>query len=500
MNEEEQNREEKIRMLRGVGMTSAQAKVHDPTRNYVAASLAAVCLWGLMDPRGWFFANIGLLILFMIVRRRSRFQVSWLLEVFPIMATVCFVLTAYYKREEIFTPYEQINAELLSTLWLATICNYGFIFTCLWMIQRQIPVGEVVTTALPDYPIPAKWIKRMYIAGLLLNIGVRPFAPGELRVLIISFGNLEIVALLILLYQSLGELPGFRRSQARWALAGIVFWFLREVASTLFGGPVATMLGVAPLFARYVKPWVVVGGVCFGLVFVPLIQGVKKQVRASAAEETYYKKEAESIPKVFAKNVDKIIIQGDWAAYRKGFDEFVERIYMTGMLYQIKSNVDRTRKHAEGKTLVNSIFWNLIPRFVYPNKPITGGSSDLAREYGGLVIEPGTSVGIGPISEFYINFGTAGAVVCMVVMGGAYGFVIGRLFRSPLQPLGYIYAALVFVAVIRPETNLADSFGGALRSVFLWFVIQWYLTRHLRFERNAPEPLPLPPPGFTPSS
>ena len=494
------SREEKIRLLTGRGISRMREGVQDPTRNYAVAFLGLVCLWGLIDPRGWFFANIGLLALFMIVRRRSRFQVPWMLELFPILAVTCFVLAAYYKRQKIFSPYAQINVELLSTFWLATFCNFGFIFACLWIIHRQVPAGEVLTARVPEFPMPRPWVIRMYVVGLVLNIGVRPFVPYEIRVLVISVGHLEIVALLIFLYQSLADLPGFRRSQAKWALAGLGFWFLHEVASTLFGTPVITLLGVAPLFSRYIKPWVVAIAIIFNLVFIPLIQGVKKQVRASAAEETYYKKEAEKIPQVFARNVDRIIIQGDWNAYRKGFDEFVDRIDFVGMVLRIKSNVDTTHKFAEGKTLVNSILWNLIPRFIYPSKPVTGGSSELAREYGGLVVEPGTSVGIGPISEFYINFGYSGAVVCMVMMGGVYGFVIGKLFKHPLQPLGYVYAAMVFISVIRPETNLADSFGGALRSVVVWFVVQWFFSMHIRTKQREALRHPVPPPGTPPPS
>lgn len=493
------SREEKMQRLRGAGIPRAKDKSpRDPTMSYGIGVLAALGLWGLLDPRWWYFANIALLAFFVYVRRNSRFQVPWLLEMFPILAFACFVLSAYFKREEVFSPYEKLSDELVSTIWLATFCNYAFIFSCLFMIERQIPTGETVTLAVPEYPIPRKWIVRMYLFGLVLNTTVRFMVGGEFRVLVISFGNLEIVALLILLYQSLAGCVGFRREQSKWALAGMVFWFLREVASTLFGGPVAVLLGVGPLFARYVKPWAVLVAVAFGLVFVPLIQGVKKQVRASTAEEGLYKKQAESIPKVFARNVDKIIIQGDWAAYRKGFDEFVERIYITGMVYQIKTNVDQTHRLAEGKTLVNSIFWNLIPRFIYPSKPITGGSSDLARDYGGLFIEEGTSVGIGSIAEFYINFGYAGAVICMALFGGLYGLVMGRMFRHPLQPFGYIYAALTFVSVIRPEINLADSFGGALRAVFLWFVVQWYLTKRVQREYQTPPRQFMPPPGFFP--
>jgi hypothetical protein len=87
----------------------------------------------------------------------------------------------------------------------------------------------------------------------------------------------------------------------------------------------------------------------------------------------------------------------------------------------------------------------------------------------------------------------------MVIMGGLYGMVMVRLFQHPLQPLGLVYAAMVFVAVIRPETNLADSFGGALRAVVIWYVVQWYMTRRVRSELQAANRAPMPPPEFPPA-
>jgi len=109
MNDENENagslsREEKIQQLRSSGVPRINTpKVEDPTRLYTIVFMALISVWGLMDPQGWFFANLGLLVLFMIVRRQSRFQVPWMLEIYPILSITYFILAAYWKRDEIFS-------------------------------------------------------------------------------------------------------------------------------------------------------------------------------------------------------------------------------------------------------------------------------------------------------------------------------------------------------------------------------------------------------------
>jgi hypothetical protein len=73
---------------------------------------------------------------------------------------------------------------------------------------------------------------------------------------------------------------------------------------------------------------------------------------------------------------------------------------------------------AHGETIWQAIL-GFIPRAVWPNKPVSGGSGDLVSRFTGLHFGEGTSVGIGPVMEFYANFGTWGIVIGFLILGGA---------------------------------------------------------------------------------
>jgi hypothetical protein len=78
--------------------------------------------------------------------------------------------------------------------------------------------------------------------------------------------------------------------------------------------------------------------------------------------------------------------------------------------------------HAHGGT-----FWDalaaIIPRAIWPNKPIVGGSGDLVSVYTGIRFADGTSVGIGQVLEAFVNFGSIGVAVCFLVLGAALTWI-----------------------------------------------------------------------------
>ena len=48
---------------------------------------------------------------------------------------------------------------------------------------------------------------------------------------------------------------------------------------------------------------------------------------------------------------------------------------------------------------------------------MAAGSSDLVSRFTGIQFAAGTSVGIGQVMEFYVNFGTAGTVAGFLLFG-----------------------------------------------------------------------------------
>jgi hypothetical protein len=76
----------------------------------------------------------------------------------------------------------------------------------------------------------------------------------------------------------------------------------------------------------------------------------------------------------------------------------------------------RTSSYANGETVWHAIL-SLIPRAIWPEKPIQAGSPDIVTRYTGIRFAAYTSVGIGQVMEFYINFGGIGVVIGFIILG-----------------------------------------------------------------------------------
>src|SRR5438874_6658145 len=71
--------------------------------------------------------------------------------------------------------------------------------------------------------------------------------------------------------------------------------------------------------------------------------------------------------------------------------------------------LDEMGGYAHGDTLWDSLL-ALIPRALWPDKPIEAGSGSVVSQYTGIQFATGTSVGLGHVMEFYVNYGTVGVI------------------------------------------------------------------------------------------
>jgi hypothetical protein len=86
---------------------------------------------------------------------------------------------------------------------------------------------------------------------------------------------------------------------------------------------------------------------------------------------------------------------------------------------------DGHKEFARGDTLIDGLLM-LVPRAVWPNKPMKAGSGTLVADYTGLTFNnETTSVGVGHVLELYINFGTLSVVIGFFLIG-----VLVNLFDS----------------------------------------------------------------------
>lgn len=130
---------------------------------------------------------------------------------------------------------------------------------------------------------------------------------------------------------------------------------------------------------------------------------------------------------------------------------------------------------AKGDTLVDGAL-GVIPRVLWPNKPIVAGSGDLVSKYTGLRFAEGTSVGIGQVMEAYVSFGTLGLAGSFFVIGlllaladrsaAAYRNLgdAGRFLLSYLPALSLLQVGGSFVEVT------ATAAGSYAVAILFWRV------------------------------
>ena len=113
-----------------------------------------------------------------------------------------------------------------------------------------------------------------------------------------------------------------------------------------------------------------------------------------------------------------------------------------------------------------------VPRAIWPEKPVFAGSGDLVSKYTGMQFSEGTSVGIGQVMEFYINFGTAGVIVGFLIMGIIVTFIDitagQRLWHDDWQIFALWYlTGISFLQVGGSLVEVTSSAGASIGAALL---------------------------------
>jgi hypothetical protein len=93
-----------------------------------------------------------------------------------------------------------------------------------------------------------------------------------------------------------------------------------------------------------------------------------------------------------------------------------QRLNQDSLVGAAVRNLQVSGSYANGRTIVESV-GALVPRAVWHSKPAEAGSGKLVSEFTGITFAEGTSVGIGQVMEFYVNFGTVGVIVGFFIIG-----------------------------------------------------------------------------------
>lgn len=145
--------------------------------------------------------------------------------------------------------------------------------------------------------------------------------------------------------------------------------------------------------------------------------------------------------------------------------------------------------YARGQTVLEA-FQSLVPRVIWPDKPVQAGSPGIVTRYTGISFAANTSVGIGQVMEFYINFGAIGVVIGFIIFGAILAifdtWAAQRLWQGDwLQFAVWFLPGVAMMQAGGSLVEVASSAGAALLAV-------WIINRWVR-RRGPPQHAPLTP-------
>jgi hypothetical protein len=159
----------------------------------------------------------------------------------------------------------------------------------------------------------------------------------------------------------------------------------------------------------------------------------------------------------------------DWSS---GFETLIGRMSAVVYFSLVLDRVPAVVPHADGRLTLRALKHITSPRVLFPEKENLGSSSWLINEYTGLLAageEAGTSIGLGYMPEFYIDFGYIGMFMALFLYGLFLGLLYGGMFL--LSPSHYFSNGAVAVMFFIAFTNYDGEFAKQLGALLLTFIV-----------------------------
>ena len=171
-----------------------------------------------------------------------------------------------------------------------------------------------------------------------------------------------------------------------------------------------------------------------------------------------------------------------------GFDLRLNQNYFIGLAAENLD--DNIVNYRYGRSIEEALL-ALVPRAIWPNKTVFGGSPAVVMEMTGLKLSTETSWGVGNVMEFYINFGMIGLIAGFLLLGWMLGRFDHRAALAEAQ--GDHATAMLFflpgVALIQPLGSMVELTGSASSAWIAAYFWRWAWRRWQERE-NASAVLP----------
>jgi hypothetical protein len=243
-----------------------------------------------------------------------------------------------------------------------------------------------------------------------------------------------------------------------------------SVANAAFYGAVVFVSAWIGL-GRLRVSWIV--GAALGILLIISLRGVSEQYR----RVVWIAGEGGGVvsrTKLFFRLLNtRVQTDGVEGAVSKGFETSAGRSANLDLLADVIIRTPHEIPYWGGQTYL-SLVGAFVPRFVWPNKPTKELGQAFGHRYSYIgAADNNTALNLPILVEFYANFGIAGVIGGMLLVGVIY-LILDRTVNNPGQDsLHSLAGVVILVPLANIESDFSLGFGGLiLNGVALWFVLR----------------------------
>jgi hypothetical protein len=213
------------------------------------------------------------------------------------------------------------------------------------------------------------------------------------------------------------------------------------------------------------------------IIFILFLQSIKTQYRVEVWDESVRNSSVEKYIDIAKSNLADYDLVTNPIAYYGLLQRFNQGVYISNVIFYVPYYFD----YGYGFNLIESVFASFIPRFIWKNKPIAGGSYNVSRFLGDdKYINADHSYNLGIIGEAYAHFGSIYSLIYLFFIGFivrfSFKFFLKKIILNPI----YIIFAPIFLSnfYLIVETDLLTFINGITKT-FLFIILSHYFFKKL---------------------
>jgi hypothetical protein len=332
-----------------------------------------------------------------------------------------------------------------------------------------------------------------YLAMQFLVRRIRPFSlppqdPGKLRIALWLLMALHLTGVFFASLRAIPSVPHFAEA-AGFVASGMLFWkYLSgelsraekplllagiglQFTARLASGFMAQVLelGIFLILVYWVQrrkvPWKSIAVMVTGFV---LFNSVKVEYRRAAWFGAYSDASAPRKAAMFVQlSYEKLQRQGEYVG--AAYDSVVNRASQIGFLTYVIQETPDVVPYWNGETY-SFLPYMLIPRIIWPDKPTQTLGFEFSHRYGTRdESDTSSSFNLPWIVELYANFGDAGALVGLGLIGVLFAALEAKFNNAAMAPVELIIGMTILHDLINHESNFSMTCGNVgLYALSFW--------------------------------